>query len=152
MTKKQILRIEVDSNAFSIVEAEAFLRRSTMKAIASEILSEHCSGEAIELAATRGTKIIKPNDHQKETPKEENIEARKRNTVVTNSEVKKPRLAQNQAALLRIKELWNRDVRPSFQDIANDIGYPKATVADNIKRMKGRGELGEIIPELDPNL
>jgi hypothetical protein len=35
-------------------------------------------------------------------------------------------------------------------EIARQIDYPKATVAENIKKMKARGELEEVIPVPNP--
>lgn len=54
---------------------------------------------------------------------------------------KRPKLSESPMALKRIKELWEVTPRPLIREIAIEIGYPKATVADNIRKMKERGEL-----------
>jgi len=54
---------------------------------------------------------------------------------------KRKRLADNPDALRRIKEMYAQRPRPSYQRMAEVVGYPKATVADNILKMKKRGEL-----------
>jgi hypothetical protein len=54
---------------------------------------------------------------------------------------KRLRLFQNQAALTKIKEMWDTTPRPSIHEIARKIEYPKATVAENIKKMKEKGKL-----------
>lgn len=53
---------------------------------------------------------------------------------------KRLRLFQNQAALAK-KEMWDTTSRPSIREIARKIEYPKATVAEKIKKMKEKGEL-----------
>lgn len=46
----------------------------------------------------------------------------------------KPKLSQNPQALAKIKELWAQIPRPTVTEIAKEIDYPKATVADNIRK------------------
>lgn len=55
--------------------------------------------------------------------------------------VKKLSLSQDRVALGRVRELWNQTPRPTIQEIAKEIGYPTDTVAENIKKMRHRGEL-----------
>ena len=62
---------------------------------------------------------------EKETPREEG---------------KKVRLFQNPLALAKIKELWEGGQR-NQAEIARVIGYDKATVNDNIRRMLKAGTL-----------
>jgi hypothetical protein len=63
---------------------------------------------------------------------------------------KKKILAKDTEALAKIKELWGSGEH-NRSEIARQVGYPKATVAENIKRMKERGELQlqEGIPQPD---
>jgi hypothetical protein len=37
--------------------------------------------------------------------------------------------------------MWDTTPRPSIHEIDGKIEYPKATVAENIKQMKEKGEL-----------
>lgn len=53
---------------------------------------------------------------------------------------KRKRLADNPDALEQIKALWSGGLH-NGTEIAKRIGYPKATVAENIKRLKEKGEL-----------
>ena len=62
---------------------------------------------------------------EKETPREEG---------------KKVRLFQNPQALAKIKELWESGQR-NQAEIARVIGYDKATVNDNIRKMLKAGTL-----------
>ena len=55
-------------------------------------------------------------------------------------EGKKIRLSQNPQALAKIKELWEGGQR-NQADIARAIGYPKATLNENIRRMIKAGTL-----------
>ena len=86
---------------------------------------------------------IRPKREYPTKPEEEQDQLGKECGAVTvaDSVAKKPKLAHNQAALSRIKELWKQDPRPSLQKIADEIGYPKSTTAENVRIMKERGEL-----------
>jgi DNA primase len=53
---------------------------------------------------------------------------------------KRKRLADNPDALQQIKTLWAEGVH-NGTEIAKRINYPKATVAEHIKKLKERGEL-----------
>jgi hypothetical protein len=53
---------------------------------------------------------------------------------------KRKKLAENQTALTKIKELWKAGEH-NQAEIARVIGYHRATVNDNIKRMRESGEL-----------
>jgi hypothetical protein len=53
---------------------------------------------------------------------------------------KKPRLSQNPIALAKTKELWQAGEHNAAK-IAKEIGYPKATTWENIKKLKERREL-----------
>jgi hypothetical protein len=138
-----IYRIEVTPEVFRIVESEAFLTCKSMKSIASDVLSKHCSKEAIALAGRRGHIVIKPDEHQDKEPDEQTVEEPKSCVVADASYTPtRPRLAHNQPALSRIKELWNLGEHNSAE-IARQINYPRKTTHTNIKRMLENGELQE---------
>ena len=54
--------------------------------------------------------------------------------------VSKARLTDNPQALQAIRDLWRSGER-SRAAIARQVGYPKSTVAENIKKMIDAGEL-----------
>ena len=54
---------------------------------------------------------------------------------------KRKRLADNPDALEKIMGMWNQCPRPSIHQIATAINYPPTTVGENVKRMRGKGEL-----------
>ena len=56
--------------------------------------------------------------------------------------VSKPKLTDNPQALQSIRDLWRSGVR-SRAAIGREVGYPKSTVAENIRRMIEAGELQE---------
>jgi len=62
--------------------------------------------------------------------------------AVTDSDKpqKRKRLADNPDALQQIKTLWAEGVH-NGTEIAKRINYPKATVAEHIKKLKEKGEL-----------
>ena len=51
-------------------------------------------------------------------------------------------MTDNPEALQSIRDLWQSGVR-SRAAIGREVGYPKSTVAENIKRMLEAGELEE---------
>jgi hypothetical protein len=53
---------------------------------------------------------------------------------------KRMKLKDNPGALAKIKEMWASGQK-NQAEIARAIGYAKATTAENIKRMKDKGEL-----------
>lgn len=56
---------------------------------------------------------------------------------------KRPKLCDNQETLATIKELWASGEHNAAA-IAKRIGYPRATVWENIKRMQERDELVQL--------
>jgi biotin operon repressor len=52
-----------------------------------------------------------------------------------------PKLSKDPVALVKLKEIYARSPRPSLAAIGREIGYSKATVNDNINRLKKLGEL-----------
>jgi len=51
------------------------------------------------------------------------------------------KLSQDPIALAKLKELYGLNPRPSLVVMGKELGYSKSTVADNIKRLRERGEL-----------
>jgi len=51
------------------------------------------------------------------------------------------KLSNDPIALAKLKELYHQDPRPSLTAMGREIGYPRVTVHDNIKRMEKIGEL-----------
>jgi biotin operon repressor len=63
--------------------------------------------------------------------------------IPDSSKAKRQRLSQNQVALAKIKELWIAGEHNAGK-IAKEIGYPKATTWENIKKLKEKGELNAV--------
>jgi hypothetical protein len=58
MDKKTLCRVELTPDAFVVIEAEAYLSGRSLKSIASEILSEHCSLRAKDIANMKSSHVI----------------------------------------------------------------------------------------------
>ena len=58
MAKKKLCRVELTPEAFVIIEAEAYLSGRTLKSIASEILSSHCSEESKNISNLKSSHVI----------------------------------------------------------------------------------------------
>jgi hypothetical protein len=52
----KLYRVELRPEVYSIIEAEAYLSSKSLKCIASEIISEHCSEKAKEIALMKDQK------------------------------------------------------------------------------------------------
>ncbi|TFH47753.1 MAG: hypothetical protein E4G89_07430 [Methanothrix sp.] len=146
MDNKRLYRLEVTPEAYSIIEAEAFLRGLTLKSIASEILTKHSSKEALSLAASKleGGKIKEPEEHRDEKPKDQMIIEPKCGPIPGADfpqPTKPKRLSTNPDALRQIKEMYAQSPRPSLAKMSEQIGYHKATIHDAIQRMKKEGEI-----------
>lgn len=63
--------------------------------------------------------------------------------ILDSPKAKRLKLSKNPEAIAKIKELWNSTPRPSLNEIAKTIDYPKATVAENIKKIKDKGDLAD---------
>jgi hypothetical protein len=111
------------------------LSGKTLKDLTSEILLSHSSDEAKKISTLKSHRVvIEPIDHT-------SIETEchtERETIVC--EPKKRRLRDNQGAPAKIKELWDSG-NHNQAEIARAVGYPKATVAENIRTMRKEGKI-----------
>jgi hypothetical protein len=57
------------------------------------------------------------------------------------TKAKGKKLSEDTLALAKLKELYGREPRPSLVAMGKELGYSKSTVADNIKKLKGKREL-----------
>jgi len=141
MTEKKLYRLEVTPDAYQIIEAEAFLHGRTLKSIASEIIANHCSKEAINLSRAKSGKMEEPKEHRDEKPEKQTI-IKPECGAATDADIprKRRRLEKDIPAIEQIKELWNSGQR-NISKIAATIGYSRSTVNDYMGKMKKRGEL-----------
>jgi|WetSurMetagenome_2_1015567.scaffolds.fasta_scaffold361166_1 hypothetical protein len=58
-----------------------------------------------------------------------------------DTKAKKKKLSEDPIALAKLKELYARTPRPSLAAMGGELGYPKNTVNDNIKKMIEKGIL-----------
>jgi len=139
-------RIEIDQLAYDGLQIEAVLRHKTTREIATEALLSHISKEALSVLDHRtiGPETTRPKDIATKRPLDHmTTEA----TAINSSDStgpdvsqKRKRLFENPDALQQIKTMWAEGVH-NGTEIAKRINYPKATVAENIKKMKERREL-----------
>lgn len=117
-------KVDLSLKARQALEIEAALRRMTLRDLASELILGSVSQKTLNIISDENTNITK---HTKLTD--------------ADSEPKHLRLANDPDALNMIKELWNRNPRPSLSTISKEVGRPRATVHENIKRMINGGML-----------
>ncbi len=127
--------MELTPQARQALEAEAVLRKTNLKDLASEFILISVSDESLKFVGAE-----RPNNKRAEHPTVPMLS-------VTDSEQKKPKLSENPYALARMKELWASESRPSIGKIAKDIGYAKSTVDDYIKKLIKAGELQKRLDE-----
>jgi hypothetical protein len=151
MTTRKYPRIEIDQRAYDALQAEGILQHKTPKELATKAILDYVSKEAVWFIDQQTVRPIKstlpedivtvgPEDITTLGPQDKITEVEC--TVVTAEDTpqKKRRLADDQKAIAKIKEMWQAGVR-SATKIAKQIGYSRATVSENIKTMKEKGEL-----------
>lgn len=120
-------RIGIDQDVYKALKIEAALRDKSPKALIKQWIIENLSPDARRILDSKANGA-------------EIQGARGSGTTAANAS-KKLKLSENAEAISHIKHLWKLTPRLSYTDIADEIGYPKSTVAKNIKRMLERGEL-----------
>jgi len=117
-------KVDLSPKARQALEIEAAFRRMTLRDLASELILEHISDRTLRAISDEGTNI---------TTAATSIDA--------DSKTKRRRLADDPDAMNKIKELWGRDPRPALSAIAKEVGWPKATIHDNIQKQIKAGLL-----------
>ena len=141
MPQRKYPRIEIDQRAYDALQAEGILQHRTVREIATDAILSHISTEAISFV---DRKTVMREDIATKRPLDHKTTEDKCGAVTDNDKPqKRKRLADNPDALQQIKDMWDSNPRPSYQHIADAVGYAKATVAENIKRMKEKGELAD---------
>lgn len=123
MTKKY--RIEVDVNLHRALSLQATKAGMTLKEYVNYLLAPHVDKATLDFLGVQleEHKSIKLKDERTTKPKDD-----------------KPRLTDNPEALEELKDLWRSGVR-SRAELGRRVGYPKSTVAENVKKMIESGEL-----------
>lgn len=121
-------RIEITSDAYLGLEAEAVLQGKTLKSLASELILKGISSKAMNFVNVKST--VSGNPEHRPIMNVETVRSRRR-----------PRLSSNQQAIEQIKMLWKQNPQPSRREIARQIGYPASSTKLFIKKMLERGEL-----------
>lgn len=115
------------------MQVEAILRRMSPKDLVNMLIIENMSPKAREFIDTTppepiATKSPRAHNHMSPTC-----------GAATGAD-KRKRLADNPDALQAIRDMWQSGEHNGAK-IAREIGYPRATVAENIKKMKDKGDL-----------
>ena len=137
-------RIEIDQKAYDGLQVEAVLRHRTTREIATQAILTSISREALSVLdhQTIGPETTSPEDIATKGPLDHKTTEGAAIDIGGTGTSQKPRkLADNRTALDRIVEMLKQSPRPSFADIAKDIGYPKSTVAENVKKRRSSGIL-----------
>ena len=155
-------RITLDPGAYHALCIQAAIEQTTPGSLASRVILSY-SQEAKQ--ALQATGRMAPSTKEAQTPREVSFQdptmgesqtpqeggshnsravvrevGRSPEREASNEEGKKVRLFQNPQALAKIKELWEGGQR-NQAEIARVIGYDKATVNDNIRKMLKVGTL-----------
>ena len=119
MTKPQ-RRITISEDCFRALQAEGLVSGESLGDVLDRVVLKGISPKAREILSSIGESSVK-------------VDKQKSNIA---------RLIDNPEALQAIKDMW-RSGEQNRAEIARQIGYPKATVAENIKKMLEAGELEE---------
>lgn len=138
MPQRKYPRIEIDQRAYDALQAEGILQHRTVREIATEAILSHISTEAISFV---DRKTVMREDIATKRPLDHKTILDECGAVTDSDKPKRKRLAKDQAAIGRIKEMWMQSPRPTKAEIARAIGYPATTTGEMITRMLKRGEL-----------
>jgi len=113
-------RLTISEETYKALQAESLVRGKNPGVVLEELVMGGISPQAGEILITIGEPTAKADK-----PKSN-----------------KARLTDNRQALQTIRDLWRSGER-NRAAIARQIEYPKATVAENIKKMLDSGEISE---------
>ena len=114
------------------LEAEAVLKGTTLKKLASQLILKNISQKALQFV-TNSMPGLQEDPHVFDTDERIN----------SGSNVRRPMISDNVDVQERIKVLWSMDPRPSQREIAKIINYPASSTKYQIKMMLEKGELEE---------
>ena len=162
-------KVTLSPEAFKALEVEAMLHGDSLKDTASKlILKAACPKckEILDIMARppKGTREEVPKGESDNGPKDP-LTQLPNDTIAQGPDVTtskgpdvslpkghkderaqkpkgtKAKLSNDPVALAKLKELYRRDPRPSLTAMGKELDYSKSTIADNIKRLKEKGEL-----------
>jgi len=116
-------RLTISEETYKALQAEGLVTGESPGDVLARVVSDGISQKAREILRTITT-VSDPT------------------AKVDKPTVTKARLTDSPQALQSIKDLWQSGVR-SRAAIGREVGYPKSTVAENIKRMLASGDLSE---------
>lgn len=131
MTAPKNPRITITPEAYQALYVQAALEMLPPGSLASKMILSQAQ-EAKKALQVTGRVALIHREPQKKLSERKSLNAGK------------PNLYQNPQALARIKDLWAQTPRPTISEIAKELGYSKATIAENIKNMIKAGETDSI--------
>lgn len=157
-------KVTLSPEAYKALEVEAMLHGDSLKDTASKLILKAACPKCKEILDIMARP---PKDTKEEEPKGESDKGLKgpmaqlsndtiaqQPDVITSKEpdvtrtegpkgpkAKRKKLSEDPIALAKLKELYDRNPRPSLIAMGKELGYSKSTVADNIKKLKEKGEL-----------
>ncbi|HNR57559.1 MAG TPA: helix-turn-helix domain-containing protein [Methanothrix sp.] len=124
-------RVELDEDLHKALSVQATREGMTLKDYVHGLLNPVVEGATWTFLGIdpSGKSVIGETAAKTEKPK------------VTKADLPKPRLADNPPALEQVARMARAGA--SLRAIGEAVGYPKATVAENLKRMRAREAAGE---------
>jgi len=153
MPKDTREKVTLSPEAYKALQVEAMLHNSSLKDTASKlILKAACPKckEILDIMAHEPNGTI-TQEHEGEKAKGPNGTMSQESKVISAEETNvtmaqrpkgpKAKLYNDPLALTKLKELYNRNPRPSLVSMGKELGYSKSTIADNIRKLRVKGEL-----------
>lgn len=143
MPKDTREKVTLSPEAYKALEVEAMLHGASLKETASKLILKAACPKCIEILDIMARPAKEPKDTITQEPDVTIAKEPKgqKAQIPDGPKTKRQKLSQDQIAIAKIKEMWALDPRPSIREIAKIIDYPKATTAENIKKMKEKGEI-----------
>lgn len=148
MPKDTREKVTLSPEAYKALEVEAMLHGSSLKDTASKLILKAACPKCKEILDIMARP---PKDTREEEPKGQR--AQDPNVISSNEpdvtraegpkspKAKRKKLSEDTIALAKLKELYSSDPRLSLIAMGKELGYSKSTIADNVKKLKGKGEL-----------
>jgi len=156
-------KVTLSPDAYKVLEVEAMLHGDSLKDTASKLIIKAACPKCKEILDIMARP---PKGQMEEVPKGERAQVSQvpisqepeiipaqehkvtlaqgrkgpKSQLPDSPKAKRQRLSQDPMAITKIKELWKAGEHNAAK-IAKEIGYPKATTWENIKKLKDKEEL-----------
>ena len=136
-------RITIDPSTFLALRIWGALKDMEPSVLVDQLVMDSLPSEVKQILNLKETKVKPPEGEKVTLVGVKKIKPKEREKIETArvKKAEKKKLSENNSALAQIEKLWRQDPRPSYGMIAKEIGYPKSTIRDVIRKMIDSGKV-----------